>query len=87
MVTTKHVSEIPSSSPVDSNDNYARNMRKSLTVGMNVRCRQSVQRLSISDTGTVIEIKLVNDLHDYNVKVTLVDTQRIIQSCNNLCYT
>ena len=53
-----------------SDDNHAHFIMQNIAVGMNVRCRQS-NELSTSDIGTVVEIKVVNGLHDFNVKVYL----------------
>ena len=54
-----------------SDDNHAHFIMQNIAVGMNVRCRQSLLKLSTSDIGTVVEIKVVNGLHDLNVKVYL----------------
>ena len=43
-------------------------MLENLVVGMNVRCRQSVRSLTISDTGIVLQIQQ-KELHDFNVQV------------------
>lgn len=43
-------------------------MLENIAVGMNVRCRQSVHSLTVSDTGTVLQVKK-NGLDDFNVKV------------------
>ena len=50
------------------NDYYAYKMLENLVVGMNVRCRQSVRSLTISDTGIVLQIQQ-KELHDFNVQV------------------
>ena len=78
--------EIPSRSSNASNDYYAHCIKDKLVVGMSVRCRQSVQKLNISDTGIVTQIKLLNALHDYNVEVIL-DYLRNKTSQNLLFFT
>ena len=69
--------EIPIRSSNASNDYYAHCIKDKLVVGMSVRCRQSVQKLNINDTGIVTQIKLQNGLHDYNVEVILDGTRKI----------
>ena len=69
--------EIPSRTSIATNDYYANCIKENLEVGMSVRCRQSVQKLNINDTGIVTQIKLQNGLHDYNVEVILDGTRKI----------
>ena len=62
-----------------SKDSHAQSMYENLTVGMTVRCCKAVQKLSLSDTGTVIQIDRNKDLHDINVKVcTILEQKRLL---------